>query len=129
MGIHFHLSCAELCGCFIRISWVVAWHPKKLVTHSDVFMSWIFGRRDDTMSDRDLYPTLGSRLGKLRMGRPRAPKEQSVWDLLYGLQIREAAIGPSPSLDRVKAVIREFEQVAAQLEQMGEPEKALDIRD
>ena len=51
-------------------------------------------------------------------------RKLTAFDLLYGLQAQEAAIGSTPSEVEVEVMGMAFQQTAARLEAMGEVEKA-----
>ena len=51
-------------------------------------------------------------------------RKLTAFDLLYGLQAQEAAIGSTPSEVEVEVMGMVFQQTAARLEAMGEVEKA-----
>ena len=51
-------------------------------------------------------------------------RKLTAFDLLYGLQAQEAAIGSTPSEVEVEVMGMAFQQTAARLEAMGEGEKA-----
>mgnify|MGYP006134048443 CR=1 FL=1 len=50
-----------------------------------------------------------------------------VWDLIYGLQAQEAAIGTEPTEIEVEVMVMNFRQTASRLEALGESDKANDI--
>ena len=50
-----------------------------------------------------------------------------VWDLVYGLQAQEAAIGAEPTEIEVEVMVMNFRQTASRLEALGESDKANDI--
>ena len=77
--------------------------------------------------DLDLRPApidMGASSGERSWWRRKPNRKLTAFDLLYGLQAQEAAIGSTPSEVEVEVMGMAFQQTAARLEAMGEVEKA-----
>ena len=79
-----------------------------------------------TSGDMDLRPApMDAASSEERSWWWRKPSRKlTAFDLLYGLQAQEAAIGSTPSAVEVEVMGMAFQQTAARLEAMGEVEKA-----
>jgi hypothetical protein len=81
-----------------------------------------------TSGDMDLRPAPMDDVGSSSEERSWWWKKPSMkltaFDLLYGLQAQEAAIGTTPSEVEVEVIGMAFQQTAARLEAMGEVDKA-----
>ena len=54
-------------------------------------------------------------------------REPDAWQILYDLRTEEAAVRDRPSPMEVRAMLLAYEQAAAKLVRLGEPEKAQDV--
>ena len=81
-----------------------------------------------TSGDMDLRPApmddVGSSSEERSWWWKKPSRKLTAFDLLYGLQAQEAAIGTTPSEVEVEVIGMAFQQTAARLEAMGEVDKA-----
>ena len=78
-----------------------------------------------TSGDMDLRPApMDARSEERGWWWKKPSRKLTAFDLLYGLQAQEAAIGSTPSEVEVEVMGMAFQQTAARLEAMGEVEKA-----
>ena len=80
-----------------------------------------------TSGDLDLLPPpmeTAASSGERSWWWKKSSRKLTAFDLLYGLQAQEAAIGSTPSEVEVEVMGMAFQQTAARLEAMGEIEKA-----